>query len=104
MEYNCHAYLKYLVFQMESLVFQMKNLVFWSKTWISIEKLSISNQNASLEYLVFRKKCKIPGFKWILRISFSINFRRYLYMRWLMTKYFTPAQQVVNKTETISTN
>ena len=32
MEYDCHIFLKYLVFQMKKLVFQSKYLVFRSKT------------------------------------------------------------------------
>ena len=32
MEYDCHIFLKYLVFQMKNLVFQSKHVVFWSKS------------------------------------------------------------------------
>ena len=42
MEYDCHIFSKYLVFQMKNLVFQSKHLVF--QTWILIEILDISNE------------------------------------------------------------
>ena len=69
MEYDCHIFLKYLVFQMKNLVFEIKNLVFWSegpldfdrKTWyfkskfeilsfshIEVEILSISSNIPSI--------------------------------------------------------
>ena len=32
MEYYCHIFSKYLVFQMKNLVFPSQNLAFWSKT------------------------------------------------------------------------
>ena len=32
LNYDCHIFSKYLVFQMKNLVFQSKYLVFWSKT------------------------------------------------------------------------
>ena len=43
-EYDCHMFSKYLVFQMKKVVFQSK-------------------------YLVFHKKCEIPGFLWIIHMS-----------------------------------
>ena len=41
MEYDCHTFLKYLVFQTKNLVFQIKDLVFRLETLDSDEKAPV---------------------------------------------------------------
>ena len=65
MEYDCHIFSKYLVFQMKNLVFQSKYLVFRSKYQV-FHTLNLKYQVFRAKYLVFRKlgistKQPVPG-------------------------------------------
>ena len=114
MEYDCHIFSKYLIFQMKNLVFQMKNpvfqpkyLVFRSKTldfdrntryfnsktlkYQVFHNLNLKYQVFRAKHLVFRKRCKISGFQWIICMSFSIGFRIPSDMQTL-SKYYTSAE------------
>ena len=95
MEYNCHIFSKYLVFQIENLAFQSKYQVFLWKTldfnrntrYLKSEILkyqvfhtfNLKYQVFRAKYLVFQKRCEIPGFYWILCVSSSISFRSSLH-------------------------
>ena len=71
MEYDCHIFSKYLVFQSKYLVFRSKTLDFDRNTrYIELEipkyqvfhTLNLKYQVFWAEYLVFQKRCEIQGF------------------------------------------
>ena len=45
-----------------------------------------------MKYLMFQKRCEIPGFLWILCMSSSIGIRVSLGIRRLLSKYYMPVQ------------
>ena len=87
MEYDCHIFSKYLVFQMKNLVFQSKYLdrntrYFESKIskYQVCNTLNLKYQVFRAKYLLFPNRCGIPGFQWILCMSSSMSFMYYIDM------------------------
>ena len=105
MEYDCHIFSNYLVFQMKNLVFQAEYLVFRSKpldfdrttryfeseisNYQVFHTLNLKYYVFRAKYLLFQKRCKISGFQCISCMFFSIGF---LHIRRSLSKYHTPAQ------------